>query len=131
MVYVGKLVKPPDCESGDLRVQVSSYTPLIDAEFLGYDLSCGFHFSLLAQGLEVSEEQKSSWAEDSKLRILLPLVQLIAAHFVPKLNANTLFDSCQDAEFCLKCMMALQKLYPNLWEGDKAVFEIVGLYKVD
>ena len=100
-----------------------------DDTFLGYDLSSGFHLSLLSRGLNIPANQKV-WTENDSLRVLLPLARLVGSYFRPKLNANLLFDTYEDASFCLECMMALQKLHPNLWEGDEAVFDVVALERV-
>ncbi len=90
-------------------------------ELLGYDLSDSYHYSLLSWGLEIDKEN------DDSLRKIFPLLKLVKSFFKPKLNSNSLFQNIDDAQFCLDCLMALQHLRPNLWEGDEYNFEIVGL----
>jgi len=99
-------------------------------EFLGFDLACGYHISLLSHGLDLCGPIDETWQEDELLFDLLPLIRLIEAHFQPQLNANCLFDDYQVACFCLEAMMAVQKVRPNLWEGGHCVFEVLGIWRV-
>jgi hypothetical protein len=65
------------------------------------------------------------------IHILKPLLRLTTEHFKPKLNANGLFDDEATARYCLEVMMAMQKLSPNLWEDEKFIFEIKGIWALN
>lgn len=92
---------------------------------LGYDLSSMLHYSLLSWGLRLVE--CSSITDVATRKVVGPIAELIERFFRPRLNPNGLFDDYATAKFCLDTMMALQAVHPNLWEDDKANFEIVGL----
>jgi hypothetical protein len=97
-------------------------------ELRGYDLSAGYNYSLLEWHLEIDRDQNSGVDHDERLEVLQPLLRLVKEHFQPLLNANGLFADGDSAAFCLVCMMALQRMRPNLWENDEVVFDVVGLW---
>jgi hypothetical protein len=98
--------------------------------FLGFDLSAGYNSSLLSWGLDLSNVKPSEPIIDEKYILIQPLVRLIQEFFQKRLNSNGLFDDYEDASFCLSCMMALQRIYPDLWENEEVTFEIVGLWRL-
>ena len=99
-------------------------------QLLGYDLSAGYGFSLLSWGLDIGRKPVDDLPSDDPLRILQPLICLVREFFQPQLNESGLFDDQEMANFCLRCMMALQQVRPSLWEDEEVVFELVGLWKV-
>jgi hypothetical protein len=130
IVQVYKTVVPPinyeiiELTAGD--AQPSS----ADGEFLGYDLSAGYWLSLIRDGLLFAWSDLPSADDDETFRTILPLFRLVVLHFRQALNNNGLFSDYSRAKFCLECMMALQKIRPNLWEGDDIVFDVVGLWRL-
>lgn len=100
-------------------------------QFLGFDIACVYRISLLSWGLEFNTTAGEKMECGNEIRDpILPLLQLIEAYFKPQLNKNGLFDTCDAASFCLKVMLALQDMRPNLWEGDDCKFEVLGLWLV-
>ncbi len=114
-----------------IEVTTDSREPEVGGEFLGYDLSAGFNYSLLSWGLEIDREPPAELSRKDAPWVLQPLLRLTKRYFQPQLNTNGLFEDYNTAQFCLDCMMALQKLRPGLWENEQVVFEIVGVWKVD
>jgi len=108
-----------------LEATESSARPESDGHFIGYDLSAAYNNSLLVSGLRSLESIN-----------LLPLpvremLDLLNRHYAPQLNAQGLFQSIEVACLCLRSMVALQVLHPNLFEGgDLRDFQPVGLYRV-
>lgn len=104
--------------------------PRIRSQFLGYDISAGYYYSLLSWGLRYDREPPATMKEDDAYHILRPLLRLAQAHFRPQLNSNGLFVSYDTAQFCLDCLMALQEIRPGLWENEEVEFEVVGLWRM-
>jgi hypothetical protein len=102
----------------------------IDGEFLGYDLCAGYWISLINDALLYIEDTSGTTSDDDLFWVIIPLIRLVVRHFRRKLNNNGLFSEYRTAKFCLECMMALQKVRPNLWEGDDIVFDVVGLWRL-
>lgn len=88
---------------------------------LGYDLSVACGYSLLSWGLDLTGGTTSPPIDQ--------LVELVQAHFQPMLNAHGLFSEEETALFCLRSMMALQALWPGLWENETVHFEVTAIYK--
>jgi hypothetical protein len=93
--------------------------------FMGYDLSARYNNSLLWWQLQPGEG----------IRSLPPAVRdgcdLLYRQYAPQLNGQGLFQTSDVASGCLKAMIALQDICPNLFEGgDIRVFQVVGLYRV-
>lgn len=110
------------------------FTASQKSEFLGYDLSAGCVYSLLAAGLLY--ESKSSYSaenlpQNDLLKIIEPLIRVVEEYFRPKLNQYRLFSDFATASFCLESMLALQAIHPGLWENETVIFEIVGLHKIN
>jgi hypothetical protein len=101
-------------------------TPHYGSHFLGYDLSSGFHNSLLTIGLDFGGIVIHP--DEHDLLLVQPLLLLVSKYFIPRLNKYGLFDQCEDAEFCLSVLDALQEIRPGLFEYGR--YEIVGLYEV-
>lgn len=93
--------------------------------FLGYDLSAGYNNSLLSSGLRM-------FSGASQLNEpIRELLDLINRHYAPQLNGQGLFQTFEIASMCLRSMIALQDLRPNLFEGGNLRdFGPVGLYVV-
>ncbi len=98
--------------------------------FLGFDLSAGYNYSLLYWGLDLGNVKPSEPIADEKYVLIQPLLRLTQEFFQKRLNSNGMFDNYEDASFCLSCMMALQRIYPGLWENEKVTFEVVGLWEL-
>lgn len=129
------LVKVYDLYTGQkfeiVEVVYPHETPVVGSLLLGYDISYGYWTSLLSRGFRLEQLSEKELQNDPQMRVVDPLVVLIGKYFQPKLNERGLFSDSYTAEFCLNCMMALQKTCPNLWEEDDMVFEVIGLYKVE
>jgi hypothetical protein len=110
-----------------VRLLEVNETPPGNEEFLGYDLSCGYFYSLLSWGLDIEIEGEE---EDRLLKQISPLMDLVKKHFKPLLNKNCLFYDSETAKFCLECLMALQDIVPGLFENEEIIFEVIGLSKV-
>jgi hypothetical protein len=104
--------------------------PQTQSDLLGYDLSGYFHYSLLAYGFKLCAQTTVVLPPDDIYWTIVPLVCLIEHHFKPRLNANSLFSEYAGARFCLDCMMALQKIRPELFESPTYQFDVVGVWKV-
>jgi len=94
--------------------------------FIGFDLSSGYNNSLLSAGLK-------QFAEANQLKEpIRELWDLVSRHYAPQLNSQGLFQTFEVASLCLRSMIALQDLSPNLFAGgDLRDFEAVGLYVLD
>jgi hypothetical protein len=93
--------------------------------FLGFDLSSGYNNSLLSSGLRQG-------AGIARLpEPVQELCALVSRHYAPQLNPQGLFQTFDAASLCLRSMIALQDLSPNLFEGgDLRDFRPVGLFAV-
>ena len=91
---------------------------------LGFDISSGLAgYSLLAEGLSVRA------APGTMPVAIWELWNLLARSYGPKLNANGLFPTNDDAAMCLRSMTALQSLCPDLYEGgDLHEFRPIGVH---
>lgn len=79
---------------------------------LGFDASLGFATSLLVTGLRsFAPVNRLAWE-------IVEIADLITRFYAPQLNAQGLFQTPEMAALCIKSMMALQRLHPNLYEGD-------------
>jgi hypothetical protein len=96
-----------------------------NGDFIGFDLSSGYNNSLLSTGLK-------PFAAVNQLRApIRELVDLLCRHYAPQLNGQGLFQTFEVASLCLRTMIALQDLSPNLFEGgDLRDFRPIGLYLV-
>jgi len=101
--------------------------PKVGTKLLGFDLSLLFDYSLLSWGLEICSEHADDRG-NATYKIIRPLICLIRNYFKPQLNRWGLFDARDEAQACLDCMMALQKIHPNLWEADEDIFYVVGVW---
>jgi len=126
IVEVYKNLTPPQIFEV-VRVLEVNESPPENEEFLGFDLSCGYFYSLLSWGLDIELEGEE---EDRLLKQISPLMDLVKKHFKPLLNKNSLFDDSETAKFCLECLMALQDIVPGLFENEEVIFEVIGLSKV-
>ena len=99
--------------------------PVYDGVFLGYDLSYGFGNSLLSHGL-TDRREPPDLPKEHPFWSIEPIYSLVDIHFSPRLNEYMLFESIDDARFCLECMMTIQSIQPGTYEfGD---YEVVGVY---
>jgi len=100
--------------------------PVMGYKLLGYDLSNAWYYSLLSWGLDLHRAMEST----SLPTAVRDLSALVETHFRPALNEFALFSDEQTAAFCLRSMLALQSLAPDLWENDAASkFEVVAIFK--
>ena len=102
----------------------------VQSQFLGFDLSAGYRYSLLSWGLEIDRQPLPDLPEDDPYRTLQPLLRLVKSFFQKQLNSNGLFSDFHTANFCLECMMALQKIRPGIWENEDVEFEVVDLWRL-
>lgn len=99
--------------------------------FLGFDLCAGYSYSLLSWGLEFDRTPPDDMSQDDAFRILQPLLRLIRSFFQQQLNINGLFSDFSIANYCLECMMAVQKIRPGIWENEDIEFKVVGLWQLE
>jgi hypothetical protein len=108
-----------------VEVTDGSTHPQGDGVFVGFDLSSGYNNSLLAYGLK---QFMGGYELKDPLRELLDLSN---RHYAPQLNGQGLFQTLEVASLCLRSMIALQDLSPNLFEGgDLRAFRPVGLHRI-
>jgi len=109
-----------------VEVTTGHTSPEAGTELFGFDLSSGHNNSLLWWKLE----------SGTGLGTLPPPVQeldkTIRRFYSPKLNGYSLFQTPEMASECLAAMDALQRLSPNLYEGEdlKPNFTVTGVYLV-
>jgi len=109
-----EVVEVADAEPGQARCA---------GAFMGFDLSSGYNNSLLAEGLRLS---MGAQRLPEPIRELWDLTR---RHYAPQLNAAGLFQTSEAASLCLRSMIALQDLSPNLFEGeDLRHFRVVRLH---
>ena len=90
---------------------------------IGFDLSQGYHNSLLWWGL-TPPSPTSKMAKP-----IIEFHDLISRFYAPQLNEHGLFQTPEIASRCLCSMIALQDLCPNYFEGGSLeVFRVVGVY---
>jgi len=116
--------------AGNSRFEVIEATdsnrPESGGQFIGVDLSAGYNNSLLSCGLKLCSEVSHLAASIGEL------CGLVSRHFSPELNESGLFQNFEIASFCLRSMIALQDLSPNLFEGgDLREFQCVSLYALE
>lgn len=128
-VEVYRHLNPPR-ELEVIEVTVGKEPPsMASSEFLGFDVTCARHISLLPRIVRL-DVLAMGVADDDPVLKLAPLIELIRRYFVPRLNQNGLFDEYDTAAFYLDTIMATQKFRPNLWEGDDCRFEVLGIWHV-
>ena len=101
--------------------------PSVGNELLGFDLAIDLNHSLLSFGLEYNLRQEGL---DSAHQALIPLLQLVTRFFRPQLNTHGLFDEYAPAEFCLDCLLSLQKLVPNIFDSWEGNYRVVGVWRI-
>lgn len=109
-----------------LEVEEGDAPPESGGHFIGFDLSSGYNSSLLAWGLDLTPGV-------SQLKEpIRELCGLLSRYYAPQLNGQGLFQSREVAVLCLRAMIALQDLSPNLFEGGNLrEFRTVGLYAIN
>jgi hypothetical protein len=100
--------------------------PEAGTELLGFDLSSGYNNSLLWWHLEPATGVSTLPAPIQELD------NVTRRFYSPQLNGYSLFQAAEIASECLSAMDALQKLSPNLYEGEdlKPNFSVTGVYLV-
>jgi hypothetical protein len=126
LVKLYTLLDPPQ-NFEVIKIYEKEEEPCEGEEFLGFDLSDCFDYSLLCSNLNLRVDDKK---HEGAYKKILPLLMLIKEYFRPKLNKYSLFDDYKTAKFCLKCMMSLQLFYPNLWESEDYKFDVIGLSRI-
>ncbi len=108
-------------EVTEVNVPPSGNGPL-----LGFDISCALGgYSLLAGW--VSETSKTEELPEA----IWELSNLLGRFYTPQLNEHALFPTREQAAMCLRSMVALQSLSPNLYEsGDLRDFRVVGVFQL-
>ena len=112
--------------------------PEVGGEFLGYDLSVGYRRSFLSGGLDMEGHDNSDPripGDPYNKSLVSSLFKLLGRYFRPLLNVNGLFDSYEDAVFCLKCRSAIPFVS---WEsfdeqetrGHEPYYEVLGIFRV-
>jgi hypothetical protein len=108
-----------------LEVVDGDATPESRGHFIGFDLSSGYNNSLLSWGLDRGD------GVTQLTESVRELCDLLSRHYAPQLNTQGLFQTLDAASLCLRSMIALQSLSPNLFEGgDLREFRPVGLYAI-
>lgn len=109
-----------------VEVTTVSERPVAGREIIGFDISCGFYYSLVAAviAFERSQDTRPGYVPGVSI-----LDHLLRAYFIRMLNAHALFDSSDVAQDCLDAMMALQRSQPNLYENPDMRFEVVGIHR--
>jgi len=95
--------------------------------FLGYELSDSYYSLITALIAQNRESDDRPW-EIGVPKFAVLFDRLIVDYFKPKLNKYLLFDSYDDAEYCLECMMAILELAPQFYESGE--YKVVGIYKI-
>ncbi len=113
-----------------IEITEEGENPSAGTEFLGYDLASNFNLSLLTGGLRVCDLPLIKTPSEDIIFVIMPLLCLVERFFRPQLNSNGLFDSAETANYCLECLIALQKIRPNLFENDQFIFNTIGIWKV-
>lgn len=113
-----------------IEATMMNHPPKCGREFLGFDLSAGYHYSLLSWGLEIDRPSISGMHSDAELLSIEPLLKLVKSTFQSMLNDNGLFESTESSIYCLECLIALQNCRPQLFEDPSVVFQVVGLWRV-
>jgi hypothetical protein len=126
IVEIYKNLTPPQIFEV-VRILEVNEQPLENEEFLGFDLSCQYYYSLLSWELDIVNKKIE---KDRLIQQILPLIKLVKKYFKPLLNKNCLFDDSETAKFCLECLMALQDIKPGIFEDKEEIFEVIGLSKV-
>ena len=99
--------------------------PQTEGVFIGFDLSSGYNNSLLVCGLKYLPGAHQL-TESVRERL-----DLLNRQYAPQINVQGLFQTSEVASLCLRSMIALQDLSPDLFEGgDLRDFEPVGLHLV-
>ena len=107
-----------------IEVVDESNTPSCGGEFLGFDLSLHYNSSLLTWGF------KSLPGLNGIPEPIHILCELLNRFYAPQLNGAGLFNAHEAAASCLRSMIALQTLSPNLFEGgDLGRFKVIGVYR--
>jgi hypothetical protein len=94
--------------------------------FVGFDISSGFNVSYLYNQLDICLSTETQSTENELYAQANPLMCLLEAFFRPKLNSHSLFSSYETAKFCLDCIMAFDRPFPNLWDDPKK-YTVIGL----
>jgi hypothetical protein len=99
--------------------------------FLGFDVSAGFNNSMVRRLLLQERGGEFPAKAPAADQAVCQLAKLQKQFFTPKLNDHRLFQSYDEAEFCLRTARALNTLRPGWIEGtDLAEYEVTSLYKV-
>jgi hypothetical protein len=114
---------PPKYGFEVVEVTEGNMRPQNTGKFVGFDLSAGYNNSLLSSGL------RQSLGVSQLVEPIRDLWDLVGRHYAPQLNVQGLFQTSEIASLCLRSMIALQDLCPNLFEGGNLRdFRCVGLY---
>jgi len=105
----------------------SGERPTVGTHLLGFDISCGYYYSLIAAAIAFAPNQDDAMGYAPGLYVL---DRLLRKHFRAKLNTRVLFDEPEDAKSCLDAMMALQRIQQNLYENPEMHFDFVGVHSV-
>jgi hypothetical protein len=112
--------------------------PEVGGEFLGYDLSVGYDTSILSGGLDMEGIDNSDPripGDPYNNSLVSSLFKLLGKYFRPLLNAHGLFDSYEDAVFCLRCSSAIPYVSPESFDqqetrGREPHYEVLGIFRV-
>ena len=115
---------PKDEQFEVVEVTEGNEPPSGGGSLLGFDISSGLGgYSLLAGWL--SEIPKVEGLPDA----IWEMSNLLARFYGPQLNAFGLFCTRESAAMCLRSMVAMQSLSPNMYEsGDVRDFRVLGVY---
>src|SRR5258708_1345657 len=102
---------PPERRFEVVDASTGESRPDSNGKFIGFDISHGFNNSLLSSGLRASR------LTNELPHPIRELSDLLRRHYAPQLNLQGLFQTFETASLCLRAMIALQDLSPNLFEG--------------
>jgi hypothetical protein len=124
LVAIYRSLTPPQ-DFDIVEVVHPDEAPEFSADLLGYDVSSGgTGCSMLCWGLDFSRHLSNTTSG------INPLIRLIEEAFRPRLNSNGLFNNPRDAQYCLDCMLAINRLVPSFFESDLERYIVSGLYLV-
>jgi hypothetical protein len=98
------------------------------AIFIGFDVGYGFANSLLFPSLEMFGKAYDEKIHRKEYLIILPFLTLMKAYFQPKVNQHYLFQDYETAKLYLDNIISIQKIYPQLWENEHILFDVIGVW---
>jgi hypothetical protein len=105
--------------------------PIHGDKFYGFDLEYKYHHSLICMALLPEHDYRKALEEFQGFRSIFPFFKIVIRYFHAKLNEFGLFHDINTASECLDALMALQRVLPGLFENERFIFRISGIWKVN